>query len=114
MSLLLPQGEYALRRRREVLDESRTPVASYPDDPDWTGDGYDNQRPDRTYAIALDAASWPVGYDDLVTFPDGTEVLVRTAVRNPEDPDPVWDAVRGVDVTAVLRRLAHTDRQEQG
>lgn len=114
MTLLLPDGTYELRRRVTAEDRSRTPVASYPQAADWTGEGYLNQRPDRSYAGALDVAAWPVAFGDLLTLPDGTEVVVRTANRNPDDPDPVWDEVRAVDVTAVLRHLAHLDREEQG
>lgn len=112
--VLLPDGTYGVKRRTETMDDSRTPVAGFPKDPDWTGEGYSNQRPDRSWVIALDPASWPLKYGDRVVLPDGTEVVVRTANLNPNDPDPQWDEVRAVDVTAVLASLAHVDREEQG
>lgn len=114
MTVLLPDGTYELRRRRETVDESRTPVASYPDAADWTGDGYSQQRPDRSYAVALDVAAWPLKFGDLLKLPGGQEVLVRTANLTPSDPDPAWDEVRAVDATAVLRHLAQLDRESQG
>lgn len=115
MSVLLADSDaYEVRRKVTADDAAMYPVPSYPSVADWTGEGYRQQQPDRTWKVSLDPSVGALSYDDEIALPGGPRVLVRTANLTPPDPDVVWDPVRAVDVTAVERAIEQHPREEQG
>lgn len=113
MPVLMPDGTYTIIRAAQTLDARRMPIRDYTATPDNTVTcaGYSFQRADRTWYVSLDTQAWPVSYLDLITRPDGTELIVETANYSGDaaDSEDAFDDVEHVTISARNRHQAQVN-----
>jgi hypothetical protein len=108
MGVLLPDGQYTLRRRvprPEAEDEFGKPVPGGFDVVDagpLPGAAVD--RGDGTFAYRLDPSMWPVTPDDVILGNPRGQMVVRESRQFSHSLDPTLDYVGGTAVLVIPER----------